>query len=105
MCREILNSCVRNTEEAERASKAQAGGVAGATSTSGRGLRKGIWGMIEESELAKSIRLKEEKKVRCCLAFCDSFFIYLLTRLGIERNRCCGSRLGMCDGVEQQPHA
>jgi len=64
MCREILNSCVRNTEEAERASKAQAGGIAGATS-SGRGLRKGIWGMIEESELAKSIRSKEDKRVRC----------------------------------------
>lgn len=83
MCREILNSCVRNTEEAERASKGQAGEVAGATS-SGRGLRKGIWGMIEESELAKSIKLKEEKKVRllafsfailCCVfLYADSFW-------------------------------
>jgi len=69
MCREILNSCVRNTEGAERASKAQAGNIAGPTS-SGRGLRKGIWGMIEESELAKSIRLKEEKTVRCWPLFC-----------------------------------
>ncbi|KAG6896973.1 hypothetical protein C0992_004975 [Termitomyces sp. T32_za158] len=52
MCREILSSCVRNTEEAERNSPAIAGG---------RGLGKGVWGMIEESELAKSIRLGEEK--------------------------------------------
>ncbi|KAG6885191.1 hypothetical protein C0993_004975 [Termitomyces sp. T159_Od127] len=50
--KEILNSCVRNTEEAERNSPATA---------SGRGLGKGVWGMIEESELAKSIRLGEEK--------------------------------------------
>ncbi|KAG6917154.1 hypothetical protein DXG01_003667 [Tephrocybe rancida] len=53
MCRDILNSCVRNTEEAER--NTQAG-------VSGRGLGKGVWGMIEESELAKSIRLGEEQK-------------------------------------------
>lgn len=56
MCREILNSCVRNTEEAERISKG--------AEASGRGLGKGVWGMIEESELAKSIRKDEEKKVR-----------------------------------------
>ncbi|KAF9555391.1 RNI-like protein [Agrocybe pediades] len=56
MCREILNSCVRNTEEAERQSKAPEG-VA-----SGRGLGRGVWGMIEESELAKTIRQGEEKK-------------------------------------------
>ncbi|KAF8885399.1 hypothetical protein CPB84DRAFT_1816838 [Gymnopilus junonius] len=59
MCREILNTCVRNTEEAERASKAAA---EGAPTSSGRGLGKGVWNMIEESELAKSIKLKEEKK-------------------------------------------
>ncbi|KAF9477211.1 RNI-like protein [Pholiota conissans] len=59
MCREILNTCVRNTEEAERATKANA---EGASVSSGRGLGKGVWGMIEESELAKSIRLGEEKK-------------------------------------------
>ncbi len=45
MCREILNTCVRNTEEAERASK---GG--GWTESDGE------W-YSEESELAKSIRL------------------------------------------------
>ncbi|KAG5644426.1 hypothetical protein DXG03_008521 [Asterophora parasitica] len=53
MCRDILSSCVRNTEEAERLSQDGA---------SGRGVGKGVWGMIEESELAKSIRLGEEKQ-------------------------------------------
>lgn len=57
MCREILSSCVRNTEEAEK--NAQAASV-----ESGRGQGKGVWGMIEESELAKTIRLNEEKKIR-----------------------------------------
>jgi protein phosphatase 1 regulatory subunit 37 len=59
MCREILNSCVRNTEEAERLSKTSEG----SSILSGRGQRKGVWGMIEESELAKSIRKGEEKRV------------------------------------------
>lgn len=54
MCREILNTCVRNTEEAERISK---------TGEGGRRSGKGVWGMIEESELAKSMRFDEEKKV------------------------------------------
>ncbi|KZT25850.1 RNI-like protein [Neolentinus lepideus HHB14362 ss-1] len=58
MCRDILNSCIRNTEEAERSSIASA-----AYSGSGRGLGKGVWGLIEESELAKMIRKDEEKKV------------------------------------------
>ncbi|KAJ7044724.1 hypothetical protein C8F04DRAFT_595203 [Mycena alexandri] len=94
MCRDILNACVRNTEEAERVegererekmggdSGAQApvgnwhgsmmlgvstgvnGNAGGGLSSlgSGRGQGKGVWGMIEESELAKSIRLDEEKK-------------------------------------------
>lgn len=53
MCRDILNSCVRNTEEAEKNSKSPESGNAGG---SGRGLGKGVWGMIEESELAKTIR-------------------------------------------------
>src|SRR4051812_36177687 len=66
MCREILNSCVRNTEEAERQSKAPEGVV------SGRGLGRGVWGMIEESELAKTIRQGEEKKVSYLFFF--SFF-------------------------------
>ncbi|PPR00680.1 hypothetical protein CVT24_000968 [Panaeolus cyanescens] len=54
MCRDILNSCVRNTQEAERLTSEKA--------VSGRGLGKGVWNMIEESELAKSIKLDEEKK-------------------------------------------
>ena len=54
MCRDILESCVRNTEEADRASH---GGA------SGRGEAKGVWGMIEQSELAKSIREGDKKKV------------------------------------------
>ena len=49
MCRDILNTCVRNTEEAEKQSD-------------NRGQAKGIWGMIEESELAKTIRQDEQKK-------------------------------------------
>jgi protein phosphatase 1 regulatory subunit 37 len=69
MCRDILNSCVRNTEEAERNSQlssatfGRGGGAGAGTAGSGRGLGKGVWNMIEESELAKSIRLNEENKV------------------------------------------
>ena len=55
MCRDILNTCVRNTEEAERNSQ---------TVASGRGQGKGLWGLIEESELAKTFKKGEEKKVR-----------------------------------------
>ena len=70
MCRDILNSCVRNTEEAERSSQqalangngSENGGGSVGGSGSGRGLGKGVWGMIEESELAKTIRRGEEKE-------------------------------------------
>jgi protein phosphatase 1 regulatory subunit 37 len=68
MCREILNTCVRNTEEAERASKG-GGAVEGGRRATASGIgtgTKGVWGMIEESELAKSIRLDQGKKVRLC---------------------------------------
>ena len=58
MCRDILNTCVRNTEEAERAVHA-----AQAEGQSGRGQGKGVWMMIEESELAKTFRQDEQKKV------------------------------------------
>ncbi|KAI0087207.1 hypothetical protein BDY19DRAFT_986247 [Irpex rosettiformis] len=58
MCREILNTCVRNTEEAERASQA-----AKSDTISGRGQGKGVWVMIEESELAKTLREDDKKKV------------------------------------------
>lgn len=73
MCRDILNSCVRNTEEAERNSHANSANgsasIAGAGTGAGsrRGLGKGVWNMIEESELAKSIRLDEENKVNFIL--------------------------------------
>ncbi|THH29900.1 hypothetical protein EUX98_g4280 [Antrodiella citrinella] len=53
MCRDILNTCVRNTEEAEKSSQEL---------TSGRGQGKGVWGMIEESELAKTFR-EDDKKI------------------------------------------
>jgi len=57
MCRDILNSCVRNTEEAA----ARQNGAGG-----------GLWGMIDESELAKSIRGKGDHDVlvraRTCIS-------------------------------------
>lgn len=45
---------MRNTEDAEKSAQ---------TPSSGRGQGKGVWGMLEESELAKSIRQDEKKKV------------------------------------------
>ena len=58
MCRDILNTCIRNTEEAEwNAQLSSANGV------SGRGQGKGVWGMIEESRLAKTLRKDGLKKV------------------------------------------
>src|ERR1700722_13629266 len=61
MCRDILNYCVRNTEEAEKISR----GLNGPDSSgaSGRGQGKGVWGRIEGCKLAKTIRQGEEKKV------------------------------------------
>jgi len=53
MCREILNTCIRNTEEAERAAHIFDGSR---TQMSHKGAGKGVWNMIEASELAKSIR-------------------------------------------------
>lgn len=50
MCRDILNTCVRNTEDAE---KAAMGGIGGDATL---GKKTAVWGMIEESELAKTIR-------------------------------------------------
>jgi len=46
-----LNTCIRNTEEAEW--NAQLSSTNGA---SGRGQGKGVWGMIEDSRLAKTLR-------------------------------------------------
>ena len=54
MCRDILNTCVRNTEEAEKVAQA-----AGNPRTGG----KGVWGLIEDSTLAKRFRRDEGKKV------------------------------------------
>ena len=68
MCRDILNTCIRNTEEAERNAP-----PASANGTSGRGQGKGVWGMIEESRLAKTFRKDEEKKVES--RSLDSFLI------------------------------
>ncbi|KAH8103400.1 RNI-like protein [Cristinia sonorae] len=53
MCRDILNTCVRNTEDAEKSTAQDAG--------SGRGKGGGVWGMIEESELAKTFRQEGQK--------------------------------------------
>lgn len=58
MCREILNTCIRNTEEAENAQNDSSGG-----NGRGSGIGKGVWGMIEESSLARSIRLNDGKQV------------------------------------------
>jgi protein phosphatase 1 regulatory subunit 37 len=58
MCRDILNTCIRNTEEAERNAH-----TSSANGSSGRGQGKGVWGMIEESKLAKTFRKDEDKKV------------------------------------------
>ncbi|KAJ7025845.1 RNI-like protein [Mycena alexandri] len=70
MCRDILNATGVN------------GSAGGGLSSlgSGRGQGRGVWGMIEESELAKSIRLDEEKKndadvvvrARACAAVLES---------------------------------
>ena len=49
-----LEFCVRNTEEAEKATQAGA---------NRRGQAKGVWGMIEQSELAESIREDDKRKV------------------------------------------
>jgi hypothetical protein len=67
LCREILNSCIRNTEAAEdtirKNNDPQDSGV------NGRGLGKGVWGMIEESVLARSLREKDGREVWfICLA-------------------------------------
>ncbi|GJE92479.1 RNI-like protein [Phanerochaete sordida] len=59
MCREILNTCVRNTEEADKASQANSD-TASMLST---GKSRALWLMIEESELAKTFRQDEQKKV------------------------------------------
>ena len=66
ICRDILNTCVRNTEEAERAARQAEDGQQG-TPTSGKGVGKGVWGLIEESELARSIRMGDGLHVKVCM--------------------------------------
>lgn len=87
MCRDILNSCVRNTEDAEKMIQVPNGAGGG----SGRGLGKGVWGMIEESELAKTIRLGEEQKVRETSPFLSSFWLTpdatRLTRMSLSEHK------------------
>jgi protein phosphatase 1 regulatory subunit 37 len=106
ICRDILNTCVRNTEEAERAARG-AGGAGdghghghghanghghqgGAPPTSGKVSSKSMWGLIEESELARSIRMGDELhgKVRLHWSWsdeCTNGTIYLRCR----RTRHC----------------
>lgn len=68
MCRDILNTCVRNTEEAEKATQAKS------DASSGRGQGKGLWGMIEDSELAKTLRTDDKKKVEAPAASSPTTF-------------------------------
>lgn len=56
VCRDIFNTCVRNTQEAEQLHHAETG-----DSKTGPD-RKAVWGMIEKSQLAKRIRQDEAKK-------------------------------------------
>jgi protein phosphatase 1 regulatory subunit 37 len=68
MCRDILNTCIRNTEEAEKATQ-----VAKPESAGGRGQNKGMWVMLEESELAKTLREGDKKKVEAQAPDASSF--------------------------------
>ena len=66
ICRDILNTCVRNTEGAERAARGvQAEDGLQGTPMSG----KGVWGLIEESELARSIRMGDGLHVKVACVF------------------------------------
>ena len=55
MCRDILNSCVRNAEKISAV-----GNIDGSTS-SASSRRAAVWGMIDDSELAKTIRRDFDK--------------------------------------------
>ncbi|EIN04586.1 hypothetical protein PUNSTDRAFT_47270 [Punctularia strigosozonata HHB-11173 SS5] len=64
VCREILDSCVRNTEEAERKTQEADGRVEGdaCSQSSMKGTGKGVWAMVETSQLARSIAKDDAKK-------------------------------------------
>jgi len=70
MCREILNTCIRNTEEAENAQNDSSGG-----NSRGSGIGKGVWGMIEESSLARTIRLNDGKQVKHLFSPCQPTWV------------------------------
>ena len=76
MCREILNTCTRNTEEAEKVSQAAA------AQASGKGSGKGVWGLIEDSELARSIRRDEAKVLSSFVAISVSVHANLSAETG-----------------------
>ncbi|KAK0443366.1 uncharacterized protein EV420DRAFT_1649300 [Desarmillaria tabescens] len=61
-CREILGWCVRNTEEAE-AKRGEVADQENGAADGGNGRNKGLWGLIEDSELARGIREGEERKI------------------------------------------
>lgn len=50
---------MRNTEEAEKHAR-----VASGENGTSQGAGKGVWGMIEESELARSVRSSGDLKVK-----------------------------------------
>lgn len=81
MCRDILNTCVRNTEDAEKAA------TNGSRGDATPGKKAAVWGMIEESELAKTIRGGFDK-VRCStLILWESLTLFPATVLNWGR-RC-----------------
>jgi protein phosphatase 1 regulatory subunit 37 len=75
VCRDIFNTCVRNTEEAEKANREAASADGEESPTDG----KAVWGMIEKSQLAKSIRLDDAKKVDLSLLFLYAWSLNLTT--------------------------
>jgi protein phosphatase 1 regulatory subunit 37 len=107
MCRDILNSCVRNTEEAEKSSQSHGSGHG----ASGRGLGKGVWGMIEDSELAKTIRKDEVNRV--CHFFHNAeinaltslISIQLETDIIVQARTCIAQLRGLSDHSLTPSHA
>ena len=84
MCRDILNTCVRNTEDAE---KAAANGASGDATP---GKKTAVWGMIEESELAKTIRGGFDKVRYCRLMMQGSLTLSFPATVLDRRRRSAG---------------